>query len=341
MMNESMAFDKTVSVIVPVYNVKDYLSDCLESVIKQTFKNLEIIVVDDGSTDGSDRICDDYKKKDSRIKVIHQENRGLSAARNEGVKASSGDYVVFLDSDDYMHPDCINVLLGTAEERRVEFVRCGYLTTSAGLNDQKWEKTEKKVTIKNVMPWKEGEKILWETEKGYVWRSIISNRIVKEISFLEGRNWEDIPYIFEVLSRVKELCKIDEEYWAYRIRQDSITHEAFSKKRLDVPYMTWQRDSIIEKCFPQLSKLAGVLFWIRVMELYNRAYFDKNKMFLGLLFSDVKKIYLKDHYSVSYVFADGVSFSNRVAVLTCRVSFRGTCFVKRVLYKFKSKRGKR
>ena len=91
-----------VSVVIPVYNVEKYLIRCLESVILQTYRNLEIVLVDDGSTDNSGKICDEYAERDSRIKVIHKENGGLSDARNVGIKSASADYIVFIDSDDYV-----------------------------------------------------------------------------------------------------------------------------------------------------------------------------------------------------------------------------------------------
>ena len=102
-----------VSVIIPVYNVRNYVSQCLESVVRQTFQNLEIFVIDDGSTDGSGELCDGFAETDSRILVLHTENHGLSAARNLGLDHASGDYLSFLDSDDWMEPDTIETLLNT------------------------------------------------------------------------------------------------------------------------------------------------------------------------------------------------------------------------------------
>ena len=96
-------YNETISVVIPAYNVQKYLSACLDSVINQTYHNLEIIVINDGSTDSTGTICDDYARKDTRIKVIHQENQGLSGARNTGLNNCTGDYIFFLDSDDYLN----------------------------------------------------------------------------------------------------------------------------------------------------------------------------------------------------------------------------------------------
>ena len=99
-----------ISVIVPVYNVEKYLNRCVDSIINQTYSNLEIILINDGSTDTSGKICDEYKKRDNRIHVIHQKNGGLSAARNAGIVIANGNYFIFVDSDDLIHPQCIEIL---------------------------------------------------------------------------------------------------------------------------------------------------------------------------------------------------------------------------------------
>ena len=109
-----------VSVIIPVYNVSPYLRESLDSVISQTYTNLEIIAVDDGSTDDSGRICDEYAEKDTRIKVIHQANRGLSAARNAGLNAMTGEYVAFLDSDDALYPEMVECMVKGMEKNAAD-----------------------------------------------------------------------------------------------------------------------------------------------------------------------------------------------------------------------------
>ena len=114
----------TVSVIVPVYNVEKYLARCVDSITSQTYENLDIILVDDGSTDNSGRICDEYAKKDTRIRVIHQKNKGASAARNCGITAASGNYIGFIDSDDWIDKDMYELLVNTAIEHHADIARC-------------------------------------------------------------------------------------------------------------------------------------------------------------------------------------------------------------------------
>ncbi|MGM9600387.1 MAG: glycosyltransferase family 2 protein [Faecousia sp.] len=121
-----MSTSPLISVIIPVYNVEKYLQRCLDSVIEQTYKNLEVILIDDGSTDHSGEICDDYAAKDVRIHVIHQENQGVSAARNKGLDNVKGEYITFVDSDDYIVNDMIAELLRLSEEEHADIVIGGY-----------------------------------------------------------------------------------------------------------------------------------------------------------------------------------------------------------------------
>lgn len=116
-----------ISIIVPVYNVEKYVRKCLDSVVNQAYKDLEILIVDDGSTDGSGKICDEYKK-DDRVKVFHTENRGLSAARNYGIDRAHGEWIGFVDSDDWIEPDMYEVLLKSALETDADIVECGVYT---------------------------------------------------------------------------------------------------------------------------------------------------------------------------------------------------------------------
>ncbi len=131
-----------ISIIVPVYNVIKYLRHCIESIVNQTYTNLEIILVDDGSNDESEKVCDEYKNKDSRIIVIHQENRGLSAARNAGLDICKGKYISFVDSDDYIEPDFIECLYSSIIENSVKVSMCNinYVDENSQIiGTEKWD----------------------------------------------------------------------------------------------------------------------------------------------------------------------------------------------------------
>ena len=132
-----------ISIIIPVYNVENYLGRCFQSVQKQTYKNLEIILIDDGSTDASGKLCDQYKLHDQRVKVIHQKNGGLSNARNSGLKIAKGEYITFIDADDFIHESYIERLYSLAEMNGSEIVCCNY--TRGDADDFSGVKAEKQI----------------------------------------------------------------------------------------------------------------------------------------------------------------------------------------------------
>ena len=137
-----MYSEELISVIVPVYNVKKYINRCVDSIIHQSYKNLEIILVDDGSTDGSGFLCDNYKQVDSRIKVIHKENGGLSDARNAGLEIAVGKYVTFVDSDDWIRKDYAKLLLEAAQYGNTKISACAYIKTDKSIEQYEYRKIE-------------------------------------------------------------------------------------------------------------------------------------------------------------------------------------------------------
>lgn len=195
-----------VSVIIPVYNVKHYIRECIDSVIHQTYSNLDIILIDDGSVDGSDSMCDYYKLKDKRIRVIHQENHGLSAARNAGLDVMLGDFVSFLDSDDSFFPDMIQKMVSGIVKTNSDIIACGYCEcfTDGYMNSE---------NVKREIWLEEGEKefseMLIQLIEGkfdsFVWNKLYKRCVFDKYRFPEGRVYEDqviMPYLIEQANKV-------------------------------------------------------------------------------------------------------------------------------------------
>jgi len=217
---------KLISVIVPVYNVAPYLREALDSLIYQTYKKLEIIIIDDGSTDGSGEICDEYLS-DTRVKVIHQANKGLSVARNKGLDIMTGDYVSFLDSDDAFVPEMLEKMIEAMKYYDVDIVTCGYDTyrTDGKLNRQQTKKnggfhfSEKKILdSKEAQNW-----VLFGKMPVNVWSKIYKKKIWKDIHFPEGHVYEDIQVIFQLFDKSKRILTIPDSYVLHRKRNESIT----------------------------------------------------------------------------------------------------------------------
>lgn len=220
--------NKLISIIVPVYNVSEYLSNCIDSIIKQTYQNLQIILVDDGSTDESSKICDDYNKIDSRIIVIHKENGGLSSARNVGLSYATGDYIGFVDSDDMIDIRMYETLYNLCEENKVLLAcaRFDYINpenkTPLPNDTDEIEKISSMDMIKLLLNTSKAEKRFATIS---VWDRLYHKSIIENLRFPEGKCYEDIVYSIKAIINAKECVYINKSLYHYRVREGSITYK--------------------------------------------------------------------------------------------------------------------
>lgn len=222
-----------ISVIVPVYNVKDYLVDCLDSILNQSYKDLEIILVDDGSTDGSDAICDAYEDKDERIRVIHQENRSLSVARNVGMSVAKGEYIAFVDSDDALELDMYEKLHSAITASNADIAICGfhqfsedridYYQTTNALNREIDGKILESVCFFQYI----------DTFRFMVWNKLYRTDALRGIEFIPRQIHQDIHFQNLVMQGNNKICYLNEGLYKYRVnRQGSTNTKKFKTTRL-------------------------------------------------------------------------------------------------------------
>ena len=223
-----------ISVIIPVYNVEKYLRRCLDSVIVQTYRNLEIICVDDGSVDESGKICDQYAVRDARIKVIHQENQGLSAARNRGLDAAEGEYIAFVDSDDYILEDMYKKMLDKLLNYNVDLCVCQW--------QYEFSDGRQVVKKKNIDPTIYGRKTSLEFarflyrgnyENGVVvaaWTKLYRRALLDTIHF-EGRIHEDDAFNGRIMAKNISVYVMEEQFYVYAQNGDSLTNKPFSANK--------------------------------------------------------------------------------------------------------------
>lgn len=211
-----------ISIVVPVYNVENYILKCLNSLIKQNYKQIEIILVDDGSTDESGKICDEFKEKDDRIRVFHKKNGGLSSARNYGIKKAKGDIIAFVDSDDYVKDVFVLDLYRGMQAGNADIVICGY-------NNEK-PKNEtisgKEATVRLLTKQENIDIISWN--KLYKKKLFTDNNIF----FPEGKKHEDTLTTYKLMSKAKKVTYIDESLYIYVERKGSITASEKIEERL-------------------------------------------------------------------------------------------------------------
>ena len=242
-----------ISVIVPVYNVEQYLERCVNSIINQTYTNLEIILVNDGSTDNSGKLCDELAKKDERIRVIHKENGGLSDARNRGIDEAESDLVGFIDSDDYIDSDMYEVLLKNLNNTDADLSMCAlydvYNNTPEAqvANKETWELSSEQA-IKMVME----AKILSVTAVNKLYRK----SLFTDLKFEVGKIAEDAFIMIKLLDKCEKIVATNEKKYYYVHRENSITTQKFSTKFLNVIEAYEQNSNIILEKYPKLKDVA-------------------------------------------------------------------------------------
>lgn len=223
-----------ISVVVPIYNVEKYLNRCIDSILSQTYSNLEIILVDDGSTDNSGIISDEYALFDSRVKVIHKKNGGLSDARNYGIKAAHGEYITFIDSDDYVRNDYVEVLYSLIQKNNSE-ISVAICKKVYENNDQKSiynvkkriEITDNKFTMLEHMLYQK----LYDT---YAWAKLYKLSLFNDVKFPKGKLYEDLATIYKLILKSSKVSYINEEIYYYFIRNNSITNCEFNIKDMEL-----------------------------------------------------------------------------------------------------------
>lgn len=245
-----------ISVIVPIYKVEEYLSRCVDSIINQTYKNLEIILVDDGSPDDCPKICDDYARKDNRVKVIHKRNGGLSDARNAGMKVATGEYVSFIDSDDYISLDFIKVLYDTVVLENSDIVECSVVEF---YEDGHFDRYTDDLNVSSCETIEGLSMLISENQfHQHVWNKLYKANQVLDIPFAVGKLNEDEFWTYQIFGQAKKITKINKTMYFYFQRSNSIMGNTYSSKRLDALEGKINRQKYIEQYFPELSNIAKV-----------------------------------------------------------------------------------
>lgn len=214
-----------ISIIIPVYNVEKYLDKCVESVVNQTYRNLEIILVDDGSPDNCPKMCDEWAANDSRIKVIHLENTGVANARNTALRMAAGDYVGFVDGDDYVEPDMYQQLVELAMKYNSDITFCSYQINDEDRGEAGCSEIPKDAVMKNVL--------MGEYEYGVLWNKLYKSSVVKDLEMPPLKCSEDLPYNYFAMKNADKFVKTELKLYHYYQNEASTMHSSFSRSKYD------------------------------------------------------------------------------------------------------------
>ena len=261
-----------VSIIVPVYNVEKYLDKCLDSVVNQTYTNLEIILVDDGSPDNCPAMCNAWKSRDPRINVIHQKNGGLSVARNGGMKLATGEFIGFVDTDDWIERNMVECLLSALLETDADIATCCFQQEREGSKDNK---ENRKSLERRLLSSDEALKQLFLGKRfiqNVVWNKLYRRTVISDLWFPAGKLYEDGLWTAKALGNARLIVTIDYPLYHYLYRPESLSHDARQKrKRFEDEYeMIQQRIDYIRESKPSLEKLA----FLKLQDFCCREYLD-------------------------------------------------------------------
>lgn len=250
--------ESLVSIIVPVYNRETYIEQCITCLINQSYKNIEIVVVDDGSTDRSGEICESFAAADRRVKVIHQENGGVSRARNVGVLHAQGEHICFVDSDDYVAPNYVKYLYGLLTESGAELACCGFENTSR----RDWTVSEDQdeyfvctgtQACRIMLSGQPGKELLLSS----LWGKLYAAETVRQYGFPEGRLFEDTATTYKYLYSCKKIAVGSKKLYAYFKNEDGIISKSYKEKNYDrIVALVERAEFFEEKEEKQLAKSA-------------------------------------------------------------------------------------
>ena len=314
-----------VSVIIPVYNVEQYLKRCIDSVIDQTYRNLEIILVDDGSNDGSGEICDNSAQNDSRIKVIHKSNGGLSDARNAGIDRSTGIYIMFVDSDDWINRECVELLIRALQHGKAQISACAYQKTDRFREDS--------VVDRDIKTYEE----MWTIDDAYIhlflnkeidnsaWAKLYNRSLFENIRFPVGKLYEDQFVTYKLFHIAQRIIYVRQVLYYYFDRPGSIQNEPFTIRKMDELEAALECVKFVDEVYPHLheavicrlvSSCFHMIFAIYDQKKWNREYDILKK----IIFDNRKKM----------VFGKNV---NRKVRLGCLCSYLGLGLTRQIYIK--------
>ena len=329
---------KKLSVIVPVYNVEGYLERSIMSLIRQTYENLEIILVDDGSTDRSGELCDYFAKKYPRIQVVHKKNGGLSDARNAGIARATGEYITFLDSDDYIHSRAYEIMLYHREMLDADVVECEYWKVYDQQEEKKYfgcaiEVQNRDQALTQMMEWK--------NFNISVWNKIYKRELLQDIPFPKGKICEDEFWTYQVLFRAKKLIHLFFPLHFYQQgRATSILGSKFSEKNYDSTEALLERIEFMRVNAPHLLEGANRAFVVHLFyHLNNFARMDRKEADLHkkyfLHYAQILRNLPKDARKSYMMVSRRSKWKFRVSYSLAKVSPRLYWYIDRIIQKIK------
>lgn len=315
-----------ISVIVPVYNVESFLDRCIESIVNQTYANLEIILVDDGSPDNCGKICDFWVKKDPRIKVIHKENGGLSDARNAGLNIATGEFIAFVDSDDLIDKNMYQVLHDSIDEYHCDVSVCKIARFTEEIPCLK---NSNAIFTRFFSPEDALKELISDgCIQQVVWNKLYRREIIQGISFVVGKLHEDEFWTYQILGKASGIIFTDYIGYFYYQRANSIIGKTYSLKRLDALEAKVLRHQYIKDNFPTLENDSLKNLWFTCLYHGQNAHIHLSKVNHKQVFHYIKSILYSHPLSSSLLHF--CSFKEKLWLYAAKFAFVITCKLRNI-----------
>ena len=272
-MNEQMPL---VSIIVPAYNVEHYIKKCMQSLLKQTYQNIEIILVDDGSTDKTLEICSKYSEKDARVRVYHQKNSGQAVARNFAFSVAQGEYIIYVDSDDYVSIKYVEKLLDQALKYQADIVECYAQKFWNGGKKGRFKIEHQEIKVYSAS--KALEEFCYQRKfNAAPWAKIIRKELLNDLPFPSNTGYEDMAIMYRLIGKAKRIVLLPEVLYFYRQHDGSTMHTDFSDKKVDRIRIAEKFKYYIEENYPENIKAMKTRYLLAQLQLlmdlpYNKEY---------------------------------------------------------------------
>ena len=301
-----------VSVIVPIYKVENYLNRCVDSILNQTYKNIEVILVDDGSPDKCGEISDSYAINDSRVKSLHKENGGLSDARNYGIRYLTGEYVVFVDSDDWIKEEMIETLVGLAMDLKADIVQSGfyYVYETYLLYDDRYY-SEDMLPIQLNKNELMREIVINERVKNFAWGKLYKTNLIKDLYFEKGVLFEDVFWAHKVMDRVDKYVICHKPMCYYLQRNDSIV-STYTVKNLDIIKGLKERHKFIEENYKELINESYKILTKTILLHYYLLNKNRDKDLDGYYRKELRGYIINNYLNIQKAIKDDKELSNEV-----------------------------
>lgn len=311
-----------ISIIVPVYNVEKYLDRCIQSIVEQTYRNLEIILVDDGSTDGSEKICDSWAVKDNRIRVIRQNNMGGGAARNAALDVAKGDFIAFVDSDDYISADMYEYLYSLLE-KGFDIAECSYVQVN-GDSETFGQGKEELIACdaEEAMRYHIQDTIFRQV----IWNKLYRRSVIEDIRFPVGTKIDDEYFTYRVIGDSSRLIHSEKVCYAYRQHGASVMHSVSLNRCLQSIESRYNRYNYIKEKFPQLKDYCLNNLWGTCIYQLQLGNLKLDKEDRKALYAYVKNVTSKKTISLK-----DVSVKEKIWLIMAKISLPLTCWVRNKL----------